>query len=178
MTTTICELKPSANGSSRAALQRDGADLEWKAKVKTSMPWQPNSYDESSNTLDFCFRPTAELLAWISELEAEVVAQVAKDSETYFGKALGPDEVKATLQSALRISNKGTEHMKMRPLLEHQVLGQNPKADEGAHSLERRRRVQVRRARGRRVVQRRRLGDLLRPAPPAGFLEGLPVLRG
>ncbi len=114
MTTTICELKPSANGSSRAALQRDGADLEWKAKVKTSMPWQPNSYDPDSNTLDFCFRPTAELLAFVSELEAEVVAQVAKDSERYFGKALGPDAVKATLQSALKISNKGTEHFKCK----------------------------------------------------------------
>ena len=78
------------------------------------MPWQPNSYDINSNTFDFCFRPTAELLAWISELEAEVVAQVAKDSETYFGKPLGPDAVKAMLQSALKISNKGTEHFKCK----------------------------------------------------------------
>ena len=114
MTITICELKASANGSSRAALQQNGSDLEWKATVKTSMPWQPNSYDIDSNTLDFCFRPTAELIAFVSELEAEVVAQVAKESEKYFGKPLAPDVVKATMQSALKISNKGTEHFKCK----------------------------------------------------------------
>ena len=114
MTITICELKASANGSSLAALQQNGADLEWKATVKTSMPWQPNSYDIDSNTLDFCFRPTAELIAFVSELEAEVVAQVAKEAETYFGKPLAPDVVKATMQSALKISNKGTEHFKCK----------------------------------------------------------------
>ena len=95
MTITICELKASANGSSRAVLQQNGQDLEWKAKVKTSMPWQPNSYDIDSNTLDFCFRQTAELIAFVSELESEIVAQVAKSSETYFGKPLAPDVVKA-----------------------------------------------------------------------------------
>ena len=114
MTITICELKASANGSSRAALQQDGHDLEWKASVKTSMPWQPNSYDIDSNTLDFCFRPTPELTAFVEALEAEVVAQVAKDSEKYFGKPLAPDVVKATLQSALKVSNKGTEHFKCK----------------------------------------------------------------
>ena len=60
MTTTICELKASANGSSRAVLQQNGQDVEWKATAKTTMPWQPNSYDIDSNTLDFCFRPTAQ----------------------------------------------------------------------------------------------------------------------
>ena len=112
--TTICELKASANGSSRAALQQNGSDVEWKASVKTTMPWQPNSYDESSNTLDFCFRPTAELIAFVSELEADIIAQVASDSEKYFGKPLAPDVVKATLQTALKISNKGTEHFKCK----------------------------------------------------------------
>ena len=114
MTITICELKASANRSSRAALQQNGADLEWKAEVTTSMPWQPNSYDIDSNTLDFCFRPTAELIAFVEELEAEIVAQVAKDSEKYFGKPLAPDAVKAKLQSALKVSNKGTEHFKCK----------------------------------------------------------------
>ena len=80
MMLTICEPKASANGSTRAVLQQNGEDLEWKATTKMRMAWQPNSYEIDSNTLDFCFRPTAELLAFVSELEAEVVAQVAKDS--------------------------------------------------------------------------------------------------
>ena len=114
MTTTICELKASANGSSRAVLQQNGSDVEWKATQKTTLAWQPNSYDIDSNTLDFCFRPTAELQAFVSELEAEIGAQVAKSSETYFGKPLAPDVVSATFQSALKVSNKGTEHFKCR----------------------------------------------------------------
>ena len=114
MTTTICELKASANGSSRAVLQQNGQDVEWKATVKTTMPWQPNSYDIDSNTLDFCFKPNADLIAFISQLEAEVVAQVAKDSETYFGIPLAPDIVKSKFQGGLKISNKGTEHFKCR----------------------------------------------------------------
>ena len=79
--TTICELKASANGSSRAALQTNGSDLEWKGTVKTTMPWAPNSYDVDSNILDFCFRPTAELIAYVEELEAEIGAQVTKEAE-------------------------------------------------------------------------------------------------
>ena len=114
MTITICEPKASANGSCRAALQQNGQDLEWKANVKTSMPWQPNSYDLDSNTLDFCFRPTAELIAFVSELEAEIVAQVAGEAEKYFGKPLAPDAVKATMQSALKTSNLGTAHFKVK----------------------------------------------------------------
>ena len=114
MTITICELKASANGSSRAVLQENGGGVEWKATEKTTMPWQPNSYDPDSNTLDFCFRPTAELTAFVSTLEADIVQQVAKDSEIYFGKQLAADVVKATFQSALKVSNKGTEHFKCK----------------------------------------------------------------
>ena len=51
--TTICEPKASANGSSRAVLQQNGGDVEWKATEKTTMPWQPSSYDPDSNTLDY-----------------------------------------------------------------------------------------------------------------------------
>ena len=114
MTITICEPKASANGSSRAVLQQDGGDLEWKAIVRTTMPWQPNSYDPDSNTLDFCFKPTAELTAFVSDLEAQILAQVANDSATYFGQALSPDVLKATFQSALKTSNKGCEHFKCK----------------------------------------------------------------
>ena len=109
---TICELKASANGSSSAALQTNGQDLEWKASVETTMPWAPNSYDIDSNTLDFCFRPTAELIAYVSEPEAEIGAQVANEAEKFFGKPRSPDVVKATFQSALKVSNKGCEHFK------------------------------------------------------------------
>ena len=114
MTITICELKASANGSSRAVLQQNGQDVEWKATVKTSMPWQPNSYDINSNTLDFCFRPTAELIAFVSEVEGEIGAQVAKEAEKYFGNPRAPDVVSATFQSALKVSNKGCEHFKCK----------------------------------------------------------------
>jgi hypothetical protein len=114
MTTTICELKASANGSFRAAIQANGSDLEWKATQKTTLAWQPNSYDVDSNTLDFCFKPSAELTAFVSELEAEIGAQVTKDAEKYFGLPLAPDIVKAKFQSALKVSNKGCEHFKCK----------------------------------------------------------------
>ena len=114
MTITIGQKTASANGSTRAVLQQNGGDLEWRAKVKTTMPWQPSSYDIDSNTLDFCFRPTAELIAFVSELEAEIVAQVTNDSETYFGKPLAPGVVKSTFQGGLKTSNKGCEHFKCK----------------------------------------------------------------
>jgi len=115
--TTIGELKPSAKGSSRAVIQQNGGDIEWKATVKTRMPWQPNSHDPTSNTLDFSFRPTAELIAWVSHLESDIVQQITDNSEKYFGKKLGLHDVKATFQSSLKISTKGTEHFsaKARP---------------------------------------------------------------
>jgi hypothetical protein len=111
MTITIGELKPSANGSSsRAALQQNGGDVEWKATEKMRMPWQPNSHDSDSNTLNFCFRPSAELIAWVFDLESDIVQMITNNSEIYFGKKLGLDVVKATFQSSLKISTKGTEH--------------------------------------------------------------------
>ena len=115
MTITICELKASAIGSTwRAALQQNGCDVEWKATARTTMPWQPNSHDPDSNTLNFCFRPTAELIAWVSDLEADIVQQVANNSEIYFGKQLAADAVRATFQTALKVSNKGTEHFQAK----------------------------------------------------------------
>lgn len=107
--------KPTASGgSSRCAIQKEGADVEWKASVQTAMPWQPNSYDPDSNTLDFCFKPTPELASWVSELEAAVVAEVSKDSEKYFGENLAPEAVKALFQSNLRTSQHGSEYFKCK----------------------------------------------------------------
>ena len=106
MTTTICELSASANGSSRAVLQRNGGDLEWKATQKTSMVWQPNSYDVNSNTLDFCFSPTAEVTDFVSKLEAEIGAQVTKDSEKFFGIPLAPEIVKSKFQKHSKLATR------------------------------------------------------------------------
>jgi hypothetical protein len=115
MTVIICELKASAIGSSsRAALQENACDVEWKATEKMKMPWQPSSWDLESNTLDFCFKPTAELTAWVFDLETDIVQQVANNSEIYFAKPLALDVVKATFQSALKISAKGTEYFKCK----------------------------------------------------------------
>ena len=104
----------SANGSTRHVLQKDGVDVEWKARVQTTMPWQPSSYDETSNTLDFCFKPTAELLAWILELEAEVQRQVSEDSKKFFDQPWAPGIIKKRFQSCLKTSQKGTEHFKCK----------------------------------------------------------------
>ena len=107
--------KPTASGgSSRCAIQKDGADLEWKASVQTAMPWQPNSYDSDSNTLDFCFKPSPELVSFVSELEAAVVAQVSKDPKAYFGENLSPAAVQALFQSNLRTSQQGAEYFKAK----------------------------------------------------------------
>ena len=115
MAIQIKEKVLSANGSWRAVLQKEGGlDVEWKASVQTTMPWQPNSYDENSNTLDFCFKPTVELLGWVLELEAEVLRQVSENSETYFGQKIEPGILKLTFQSCLKTSQKGTEHFKCK----------------------------------------------------------------
>jgi hypothetical protein len=114
MMTTIGELKASANGSKRAVLQHNGSDVEWKASVKTTMPWQPNSHDPISNTLNFCFRPTAELISYVSDLETDLSQQIACNSELYFGKPLGIDVVKTMFKSALKLSSKGTEHFSVK----------------------------------------------------------------
>ena len=115
MTITICEPTYTANGlSQRAVLQDNGEDVEWKALVKTTMPWNPNSYDESSSTLDFSFRPTAELTAFVTDLESDVVQQVAKDTNTFFGKTISPEEIRSMFQSSLRTTARGTDHFKCK----------------------------------------------------------------
>ena len=108
--------KPTASGgSSRCALQKDGADVEWKATEQLVMPWQPNSYDADSNTLDFCLKPSPELASWVSELEAAVVAQVSKDPKSYFsGENLSPEAVESLFQSNIRTSQQGVEYFKAK----------------------------------------------------------------
>lgn len=125
MAIEIGEKTLSANGCSRHVLQKDGGDLTLRTTVQTTLAWQPSSYDPDCNTLDFCFRPTAELLAWVLELEAEVQRLVSEDSEKFFGQAVAPGIIKKRFQSCLKTSQKGTEHLQMqRQIREHQVLGQ------------------------------------------------------
>ena len=114
MANTIGPRVQSANGSWRAGLQKDGFDLEWKAEELTTMPWQPTSFDPDSNTLDFCFKPTAELLSFVANLEAEVLARVTKDHELYLGAGATPEKVRGTLQSNLKTSQKGMENFKCK----------------------------------------------------------------
>ena len=114
MSITIGSKVQSANGSWRSTLQKDGVDLEWKASELTTMPWQPNSYDPESDTLDFCFKPTAELLSFLANLKAAVLAQVSKDSELYFGARMAPEKVTSSFQSSLKTSQKGMDHFKGR----------------------------------------------------------------
>ena len=106
MAITIGPKVQSANGSWRATLHEDGVDLEWKAEELTTMPWQPNSFDPDSNTLDFCFKPTPSLLHVLANLKAEVLAQVTKDHELYLGAGATPEKVRATFQSSLKTSQK------------------------------------------------------------------------
>jgi len=114
MAIQIGEKVLSANGSTRYALSQNGGSVEWKTSVQTSMPWQPNSYDENSNTLDFCFRPTAEIIAFVLQLESEVLKQVFENSEAYFGAKMDPAVLKLTFQTSLKTSQKGTEHFKTK----------------------------------------------------------------
>ena len=78
------------------------------------MPWQPNSYDPDSNTLDFFFKHTAELLSFLANLEAEVLAQVSKDSELCVAARTAPEKMTSSFQSSLKTSQKGMEHFKCR----------------------------------------------------------------
>ena len=71
------------------------------------MFWQPSSFDPDSTTLDFSFKPTAELLSFVANLEGEVIAQVTNDHEFYLGAGATPEKVRATFQSNLKTSQKG-----------------------------------------------------------------------
>ena len=78
------------------------------------MPWEPSSFDPDSNTLDFCFKPTAELLSFVANLGAEVLALVTKDRELYLGAGATPEKVRATFQSNLKTSQKGMEDFRCK----------------------------------------------------------------
>ena len=74
---------PTVNnrGSKRAAISRGGAEYSWKTKEQTSTPWSPSNFnDPESNILDFCWTPTPEIIEFVTNLEAEVIAAIAGDS--------------------------------------------------------------------------------------------------
>ena len=129
-----------------------GATVEWKALELTTMLWQPTSYDPDSNALDFCFKPTAELLRFLANLEAEVLSQISKDSDVYFGARMAPEKVRGCFQSNLKTSHTGMDHFKCKGRYSTQILGPEFEAHEGTGGLGKRRPVSARHPRHGAVV--------------------------
>ena len=101
-------------------ITKGGEDYLWKTTERTRTPWPPsNLTDPESNSLDFCFTPTQEIVDWVTAVEEEALAIVAKDPKAYLGSAKHEDEVRATFVSSLKTSARGAANFKTRGKFGH-----------------------------------------------------------
>ena len=116
MTMEIAMPLATARGAKRAVITKGGEEYLWKTSEKTKTPWAPsNLADPESNILDYCFTPTPEIAEFVTAVEEEALAIVAKDPKTYLNSAkLTEEEVRFKFVSNLKMSARGVANFKTR----------------------------------------------------------------
>ena len=124
MTMEIQQPLLGAKGSKRGVITKEGEDYLWKTTVQTKTPWQPSNLQEpESNSLDFCFTITPEIAEFVTQVEEEVLAIVARNPKAYLGvESLDQDEIQCRFMSSLKSSARGAPNFKTRGRIGHLKL--------------------------------------------------------
>ena len=121
MTMEIQQPLLGAKGSKRGVITKEGEDYLWKTTVRTKTPWLPSNLQQpESNSLDFCFTPTPEIAEFVTQVEEEVLAIVARNPKAYLGvESLDQDEIQCRFMSSLKSSARGAANFKTRGRIGH-----------------------------------------------------------
>ena len=121
MTMEIQQPLLGAKGSKRGVITKEGEDYLWKTTVRTKTPWLPSNLQQpESNSLDFCFTPTPEIAEFVTQVEEEVLAIVARNPKAYLGvESLDQDEIQCRFMSSLKSSARGAPNFKTRGRIGH-----------------------------------------------------------
>ena len=108
------ELTLIGKGAKQVPLTSHGEALKWTPGPSQIM-FQPKAFnDPSANRVSVCFRSTPEIEAYVQELEAWILNEVARNPQTYLGQNFSEAQVQTMFTSALKTSEKGYTHLRAK----------------------------------------------------------------
>ena len=104
----LASIQTNAKGGKYPPLRGEGGDP----------PWNPSCYgDPEAVRVSVCLEPDKAAREFFLEVEDQVAAQLSEHSsrdQRIFGKFLPPHDVKQRMVSALKVSTRGTEFLKLK----------------------------------------------------------------
>ena len=114
----LASIQTNAKGGKYLPLRGEGGDPPtWKSEFLKVL-WNPSSYgDPEAVRVSVCLEPDKAAREYFLELEDQVAAQLSEHSsrdQRIFGKFLPPHDVKQRMVSALKVSTRGSEFLKLK----------------------------------------------------------------
>jgi hypothetical protein len=82
---------------------------------RLQMLFQPKAFnDPAASRVSACFRTTPGVEEYISELESWIIQEVASNPQMYLGQACSEAKVREMFTSALKTSEKGYTHLRVK----------------------------------------------------------------
>ena len=118
MTIQLGNILTNSKGGKYIPLRGDGGDAPtWKSNW-LKVIWNPSSYgDPEAVRVSMCLEPDEAARAFFRETEewaAKALSEHSQRDSRIFGKPLKPEEVQERMASALKISTKETEFLKLK----------------------------------------------------------------
>jgi len=108
------ELTLIGKGAKVAPLTSKGETLKW-TPGPSQILFQPKAYnDPTASRVSVCFRCTSEIEEYVRELEDWILKEVADSPLTYLGHACSESQVRERFTSALKTSEKGYTHLRVK----------------------------------------------------------------
>ena len=111
-------IQTNSKGGKYLPLRGQGGDPPtWKSEWLKVL-WNPSSYgDPEAVRVSVCLEPDEAAKSFFLEVEDQLAAQLSEHSsrdQRIFGKFLQPEDVKQRMVSALKVSTRGTQFLKLK----------------------------------------------------------------
>ena len=114
MTLKLGELTLTGKGAKMVPLTSGGDILKW-TPGPLQILFQPKAYqDPTASRVSVCFKSTAEVEAYVQELESWILKEVTQNPAIYLGQAYSEDKILGMFTSAIKTSEKGYKHLRAK----------------------------------------------------------------
>ena len=118
MAMQLGNIQTNSKGGKYLPLRGQGGDPPtWKSEWLKVL-WNPSCYgDPEAVRVSVCLEPDEAAKSFFLEVEDQLAAQLSEHSsrdQRIFGKFLQPEDVKQRMVSALKVSTRGTEFLKLK----------------------------------------------------------------
>jgi hypothetical protein len=108
------EITLLGKGAKVTPLTSNGETLKW-TPGSLQVLFEPKAFNDPTATrVSVCFKGTPDIEAYIGELEAWILKEVASNPQVYLGQACSEAQVRERFTSALKVSEKGYTHLRAK----------------------------------------------------------------